>query len=267
MTMNFKPDFKNVLVLENQYYKDYLTNLFGLMLETDFYLKNSSNDFIDDTESIATVRAKSAGIVACTAELQFLVSEFSSLSVSFELPEGEEFDVGDTVCIIKGSAKEILSLERCFLNLFTRACGIAWKAKEYKAKVTNASVLMTRKCLLGLFDKKAGSVGGALTHRLNLNDAVMFKDNHFAVSDLSKIEIPSAARFIDVEANSVEQIGHVLSFYKTLDLDLPKIAMLDNFSPQEIDEILKTYDFGGVYVEVSGGINLDNISWSCSVAA
>ena len=219
MTMNFKPDFKNVLVLENQYYKDYLTNLFGLMLETDFYLKNSSNDFIDDTESIATVRAKSAGIVACTAELQFLVSEFSSLSVSFELPEGEEFDVGDTVCIIKGSAKEILSLERCFLNLFTRACGIAWKAKEYKAKVTNASVLMTRKCLLGLFDKKAGSVGGALTHRLNLNDAVMFKDNHFAVSDLSKIEIPSAARFIDVDPNS-DLLNKIVELAQKLAKDL-----------------------------------------------
>lgn len=258
--MSFKPDFSKDLVLDNKYYSEFLRDLFELMLKTDSYLENNSNNFLKGRNVSASVIAKSVGVLACNDELKFMIQEFTSLSISFSFKEGYEFSENDTLCTLEGDAFELLSVERVFMNLLTRACGIAYNANSFASSVETAEVLMTRKCLLSLFDKKAGSVGGVYTHRLNLDHAVMLKDNHQFLGGKPNVDSFKDVDFVEVEVSSADMIEDTLSWLKEIASVENKIIMFDNFTPDEVVRALKSFDFTGSYVEVSGGITLKNIA-------
>jgi nicotinate-nucleotide pyrophosphorylase (carboxylating) len=258
--MVFQPNYSDELVIENDVYRSYLLELFELLLKYDLGHDNLSNSYFQSTDSIAKVKSKSRGMLACRSELEFLVSTFTNASVEFLLNDGEFFIENDLICILSGEAKDILTIERIFLNLLSRACGISLRANDYVQSLNTSSVLMTRKCLLGLYDKKAGSIAGAFTHRLNLSDAIMFKDNHHSLFEMEDIFISDRARFIDIECSSQQELERTLKFYSNSKIEIPKIIMLDNFSPEEVRLLIKNYDFLDIYLEVSGGITLSNIA-------
>ena len=87
---------------------------------------------------------------------------------------------------ITGNAGKILTCERTALNHFTRMSGIATQTNELVKKIPKKTKLYaTRKTAPGLryFDKEAVEIGGGKKHRLRLDEMVMIKDNHIAVSD------------------------------------------------------------------------------------
>ena len=63
-----------------------------------------------------------------------------------------------------------------------RLCGIATKTQKFVDHTQNYNfkVLDTRKMTPGLrqFEKFAVAVGGGYNHRMDLNSAVLIKDNH-----------------------------------------------------------------------------------------
>jgi nicotinate-nucleotide pyrophosphorylase (carboxylating) len=124
-------------------------------------------------------------------------------------------------------------------------------------------IAATRKTTPGfrVFEKKAVFLGGGDTHRFNLSDAVLIKDNHIKILGLEEClrrakERASFTKKIEVE---VESQGDMIKAAK----GGADIIMFDNMAPEEIArgvELLMEKGLRGhMLLEASGGITLDNI--------
>ena len=98
--------------------------------------------------------------------------------------------------------RNILLGERAALNCIARASGVATEARRacQAAQGWHGRVLGTRKTTPGfrLVEKYALAVGGAGTHRHNLSDTVMLKDNHiWAIGSISEVSQVFMSQLVD----------------------------------------------------------------------
>ncbi len=182
--------------------------------------------------------------------------------------DGAKIAKGTDVLTVQGSSRSILKGERTALNLLMRMSGISTRTNQFIEKLGGLSktvrISSTRKTVPGLryFDKKAVVIGGGISHRVRLDQLILIKDNHIAVVGTVKKAIEKARsvygnkRKIECEVNDFS--GIVEAIRSGAD-----IVMLDNFKPEEVKESLdKVRKLGlrdKIIIEVSGGINLDNI--------
>ena len=131
--------------------------------------------------------AKEAGVIAglpVAARVFALLSE----QVSFEakVDESEVAEQGQPIALIEGPLDALLTGERVALNLAMRLSGIATLTRQYVEKIADlpTQLVDTRKTTPGLrlLEKYATQVGGAVNHRMGLDDGVMIKDNHIAAA-------------------------------------------------------------------------------------
>ena len=179
--------------------------------------------------------------------------------------DGNLLSSGDVLAMVAGSARDILSRERVMLNLIQRLCGIATLSRKY-AKIANpfnVMILDTRKTTPGLrlFEKYAVAIGGSYNHRLNLSDGILIKDNHIIAAGSITWAVESAQKSnanlpIELEVDNIDQIKEAL-----------KIGvdgfLLDNMDAKTIrlavSIIRKSENGDDIFIEASGGINLENI--------
>jgi len=215
----------------------------------------------------AEVLSKEAGVVAGIEETTVL-AESLGLSVKVLVSDGEETKKGQVMLKIFGDARTILSAERTMLNLLSRMSGIATATRKLVEKVRkarlNTRIAATRKTAPGLlyFDKKAVFIGGGDPHRLHLDDMVLIKDNHLAVSENIETAVQLAkqnasfTRKIEVE---VTKVADALKAAKAG----ADVIMLDNFSPKLIRETIGLLKEAGfhekILLEASGGITQENL--------
>ncbi len=191
---------------------------------------------------------------------------FNNDKVIFFKKEGTACKNGEIIATIEAQAEILLSKERVLLNLLQRLSGIATLTNKYIQTLNKASIkiLDTRKTTPGirLFEKYAVNIGGGHNHRLDLKDGVMFKDNHLIITrnlhesiKLFKADYPE--KKIQIEVDTPNQLRDILK-----DLETPIDAvLLDNMSSNEVKEcstILRN-SLTNCFIEVSGGITLDNI--------
>lgn len=266
-------DFKNQLHLKNPAYlkavkqyvwQTYLNDL-GKRgdMTTQVFLKNSKEMVT------AEVIMKQKGVLAGMLEAKWLLSRLG-LELVDERFEGEVILKGEVIMRIQGPANKILGVERTLLNLLQRMSGIATKTQELTAKLPpSIKLLATRKTLWGELDKRAATVGGAATHRLNLADAILVKENHFALSEDPKkslkwvIKKHQKVHFIDVEVESPEEAFELIDYLDEIkvkpEIRKKMVFMLDNFTPTKVKKALPQLKRAGVTIEVSGGISESNI--------
>jgi len=179
--------------------------------------------------------------------------------------DGSPFAVGDTLAVVTGPARAVLTAERIGLNFVQRMAGIATLTSRYVAEVahTGARIADTRKTTPGLraVERQAVRDGGGHNHRFSLSDAVMVKDNHLAVLTASGMSITQAlestiARLshtthVEVEVDRLDQIDPVLAAGVGT-------IMLDNFS---LDDLRTGVELiaGRAQVEASGGVTLATV--------
>jgi nicotinate-nucleotide pyrophosphorylase (carboxylating) len=183
------------------------------------------------------------------------------IEVENHYKDGRIVPAGGVICHISGSLSVILKAERTALNFIQRMSGIATLTRRYVEKVgaEKAKVLDTRKTVPGLrsFDKYAVRMGGGLNHRFGLYDAILIKDNHIeAAGSITKaVELAkkNASRGIRVEVE-VENLDHVDEAIRAG----ADAILLDNMSTDEIRKAVNKVS-GRIPVEVSGGVNLENI--------
>ncbi len=212
------------------------------------------------------VKEKGGLLLAGISEVKLLFS-ILDLETKENFKDGEWVNFGDTILTVYGDAGLILMSERTALNLLMRMCGIATLTRNLSEKIkklgVKTKISATRKVAPGLlyFDKKAVKIGGGDTHRMHLEDAILIKDNHIAlVGGLENaINLAKRASFtkkIEIEVRDKEQAVEAT----LLGAD---IIMLDNFSPQEVEETLKILREKGlrekVIIEVSGGVTEENL--------
>lgn len=219
-----------------------------------------------DLQGRAYIQVKAAGVVAGTeAARRVFLKVDPSLSVEVLIKDGTKVKPGDIIVTVSGTISSILKSERVALNFLQRLSGIATQTARYVAKTrgTRAVITETRKTTPGLrtLEKYAVRMGGGKNHRLDLADAVLIKDNHFAALKalgMSYREIVAKARQnaspgmkVEAEAKTVQEA-----------LDAAEAGadtvMLDNMSRDDMRHAVNMLA-GRVKIEASGGITLDNV--------
>lgn len=217
----------------------------------------------------AVIRANEEGILAGIQEAVWFLKKLG-IKILKAGKDGVRIRRGNSVLEMEGRASVILGAERTLLNLLQRMSGVATKTKKLSVKMPKGiRLLATRKTLWGLLDKRAVSLGGAGTHRLHLNDAILIKENHIALaSDLKKsfkraFQWSKKVRFSEIEFESPREVENFLNIYPALKKYLREgdeiVIMLDNFTPHDIRKVIKPLARAGIFVELSGGINESNI--------
>ncbi|MBU0727116.1 carboxylating nicotinate-nucleotide diphosphorylase [Patescibacteria group bacterium] len=210
------------------------------------------------------------GIMAGMYEAEWFLKKIG-IKILKKIEDGSVIKPGDVVLKVSGSANKILSVERTLLNLIQRMSGVATSTNRLASKLPkNIKLLATRKTIWGLMDKRAAALGGAATHRLNLNDAVLIKENHLALTDNWKKSFKKVLkknlkiRFVEIEMESNEEVDYFLEVYdelkKEFSIKQKIVVMLDNFKPDEIKKAVPKLKKAGIHIELSGGISERNIS-------
>ena len=213
----------------------------------------------------AYIISKDEGILAGNDIIRQLFEE-NGVKVTFWMADGTKISNKDLLMSVVGDARTILLLERTALNLLMRMSGVASAANHYVNIVKGCDVRIagTRKTApaIGKFDKYALNVGGADTHRFSLDDMVLIKDNHIATCEspldaLKKAkENTSFSKKIEIEVETLKDAVECVQ-------NGADIVMLDNMSPGEVKEVIDELNKLNIrqnsLIEVSGGINEDNI--------
>lgn len=214
----------------------------------------------------AEIITKENGLVAGIEET-IILAELLGLKSATHVVDGNEIVKNQILMSFSGNAQTILSVERTILNLLSRMSGIATITRKVINKLRKSKLdtklAATRKTVPGLsyFDKKAVFIGGGDTHRLNLADMVLIKDNHITITGNIQNAIIKAkkrtsfSKKIEVEATKIDEV--MLAAKAGVD-----IIMLDNFTPKKIKEAVnllkKEGYYGKLLLEASGGINFEN---------
>jgi len=178
--------------------------------------------------------------------------------VHLSATSGMRIAAGEPIAWVRGGARTLLECERVALNFLQRLSGIATVARQYADAVNGirCKVLDTRKTTPGLrrLEKMAAAAGGITNHRMGLFDAVLIKNNHVAAAGSVRVALERAFKAglpVEIEVHSHAELEEALACGA-------KWILLDNFSPQEAAEHIRFID-GRAQVELSGGINLENI--------
>ena len=209
--------------------------------------------------------AKEAGVIAglpiTTRIFQLLSERVGFVAV---VAEGEPCQRGQLVARVDGSIEALLLGERVALNLAMRLSGIATLTRKYAEQISDlpAQLVDTRKTTPGLriLEKYATQVGGAINHRMGLDDAVMIKDNHIAVAGgiaeaIARVRLHMPYPLsIEVETETLEQVQQALQHQAD-------IIMLDNMPLDMMRQAVQMIRHSNdrIKIEASGNITLETI--------
>lgn len=237
------------------------------MVKEDLGFYDITTEFVQDKKVKAEIISKTNGIVSGIYELKTLFNLFE-IKVTEYVGDGEKIKKNQKIFLLNGRSRDILIVERTALNILSRMSGITTLTNEFvvKTKKTNplVKIAATRKTtpLFGYFEKKAVKIGGGDTHRLNLSDAVLIKNNHLKLFDNVVDAIKTAKKNtsfthkIEIEVSNIKDA--ILAAGNGAD-----IIMLDDMSVADVKKTIYELKKQGlrdrVIIEASGGISLENI--------
>lgn len=240
---------------------DYEIKLLKEWIEKDNNFFDIASYELRNKETTAEILLKNSNVVVSGMEIiERLLNEFN-IESEFYYNDGDKLD--ETIIgKIKGNAYNILIVERTMLNVLSLMSAISTKTYNLVSKISGKTKLAaTRKVFPGLgnLEKLAVIHGGGNTHRWNLSESIMIKDNHIAL-------------YGGIE-NAINAVKSYKSFTKKIEIEVENekdaflaaknnvdIIMLDNFSSENARKTAKKLKekYPHIIVEVSGGINEEN---------
>jgi len=214
-------------------------------------------------EASAKIVAKSKGVVAGVVYINRL-AELENLSIQWLKKDGESFVFGEILAHINADSHSLLKCERTILDMLLHASSIATLTRKYVDVIEpfGVKLLDTRKTrpLLRVFEKYATRTGGAVNHRMGLDDSLMIKDTHLKTIQNLKTYIQNARKKIPFTAK-IEVEAESLSVAKEAMQAKCDIVMCDNMTPKEVEEVVVFRDanYPHILLEVSGNISLKTI--------
>lgn len=220
-----------------------------------------------DATAVADVVPRADGVFAGTACATEAFAQLdAAVDVSWNAADGDVIAAGQIVGTVSGSMAAILTGERTALNFLCHLSGVASITRRFvdaAAAGGSARVWDTRKTTPGLrtLEKAAVRAGGAVNHRGNLSEWVMFKDNHLALLGIGAAVAAAKAtwpgKLVHVEATDLDQLA------EALDAGADAV-LLDNMTPEEAKAAVDLADewaaqHGGrrPLLECSGGITIE----------
>lgn len=221
----------------------------------------------NDAIGKAKLICKESGVLAGVALAEIIFKRIDpELKINIFIQDGSEVNKGDIAFEISGKSQSILKSERLVLNFMQRMSGIATKTSKLSSLIKEypTKLLDTRKTTPGirLMEKWAVKIGGGYNHRFALYDMIMIKDNHVDYAGGIQKAIERTHEYlksknkdlkIEIEVRNMTELNQVLS------IGAVDRIMLDNFSPNEIQEALQLIDRTKFETEASGNINENNI--------
>ena len=221
--------------------------------------------------------ARQPGIVAGLdlAALAFRLVD-PAIAMELRLADGSAVAAGETIAMVSGPARGLLTAERTALNLLCHMSGIATATAAMVRAVRGhrARISCTRKTTPGLraLDKYAVRAGGGSNHRFGLDDAILIKDNHIALAGSLRLAVERARAHaghmvrIEVEVDTLAELDAALA----LGVDA---VLLDNMSLDDLAAAVTTVA-GRAVTEASGrvtpatapaiaatGVDLISVGW------
>lgn len=231
-----------------------------------------------ELQASAEVCARSTGIAAGVELLPWMIEALDvSLNYQLKITDGNAFSPDQSLAILHGNARDILTCERILLNFLGRLCGIATWTQQHVSIIEHLETQLydTRKTTPGWrrLEKYATRCGGAVNHRSGLYEAFMVKDNHLACEAhqtgelLSPSEVVRKLRefsknsdntkpdtIVEIEVDTLEQLEEALDAH-------PDIVLLDNMSVETLREAvaMRNSKSPRVQLEASGGITQETL--------
>ena len=213
--------------------------------------------------SSAKIIAKSEGVVAGVKYIDVL-AELEGIEISWLKCDTQRFEKGDLIATLKADSHTLLRCERTILDMLLHASSIATLTDKYVQIIApyGVKLLDTRKTrpLLRVFEKYATRKGGAVNHRMGLDDSLMIKDTHLKTIknlkeyiELARKNIPFTAK-IEIEAETFVIAKEAMEAHCD-------IVMCDNMTPEQIQEVVeyRNEHFPHILLEASGNISLETI--------
>jgi nicotinate-nucleotide pyrophosphorylase (carboxylating) len=188
------------------------------------------------------------------------------VEVTWAAVDGDAIAAGRSIGTVSGPMASVLTGERTALNFLCHLAGIATTTRRFveaAAAGGSARIWDTRKTTPGLrtLQKAAVRAGGAVNHRGNLSDWVMFKDNHLEVLGIAEAVASARAtwpgRLVHVEATGLAEVVQALEAGADA-------VLLDNMTPEEakaavdlVDDWVATRGGARPLLECSGGITVE----------
>lgn len=187
-----------------------------------------------------------------------------SIVIDWLKQDGDLVHPQQIVCSLQGHTRALLTAERCGLNFLQTLSGTATATRKlmHRMRGTHAQLLDTRKTLPGLrqAQKYAVRCGGGNNHRMGLYDAYLIKENHIQacgsiMAAVQQARAQSDDRKIEVEVEDLSELQQAIA-------SEADIALLDNFDIAQVEQaiLIRDQHNSGLKLEVSGDINMDNIS-------
>lgn len=220
----------------------------------------------EEAEAAATLASRAEGVLAgrkCVDATFMAVDD--TIEVAWAADDGAALAPGTVVATVTGPLASMLTAERTALNFAGHLSGIATLTRRFVAAVGDDGPVIwdTRKTTPGLrsLEKAAVRAGGGASHRGNLSEWVMLKDNH--LTHLPIADAVAAARHawpgrtIHVECDTLEQATTAASAGADA-------LLLDNMAPDEVTEAVAAarahLDGRPCLIEASGGITLATVA-------
>ena len=178
-----------------------------------------------------------------------------TIQIDWQVADGDRVAAKQTLFEAQGSARSLLTFERCALNFLQCLSGTATISSHYASMVahTGVKLLDTRKTIPGLrkAQKYAVSCGGCYNHRVGLYDAFLIKENHIAACGgitqaVQTARLQSPGKPAEVEVETLAELQ------QAIDAGADTI-MLDNFNLDDMRTAV-TLAGGKAKLEASGGI-------------
>ena len=214
-----------------------------------------SEDVIADAEVVSREPAIVCGIPWFNEVYRQIDDD---VRIQWNVMEGDTVEPNQCLVTLGGSARSLVTGERCALNWLQLLSGTATEVGRCVKALsgTQTELLDTRKTIPGLrqAQKYAVKIGGGRNHRMGLYDAYLIKENHIASCGSIKRAIERARELFPEKQIEVE-VEQFLELEEAL-LAGADIIMLDNF---DLEEMRKAVVFvnGQAKLEVSGNVDIE----------
>lgn len=226
----------------------------------------------EDITTNAIVKEETMGEVQLICKENGVLSGIQVFARTFQLldskteifskyKDGDEIYSGEIIATVQGNMRVLLSGERTALNFLQRMSGIATYTREVVALLeeTKTKLLNTRKTTpnMRVFEVSAVKDGSGVSHRYNLSDGILIKDNHInAAGSIKKaVDLVRAyspfIRKIEVEVENLEMVKEALDAGAD-------IIMLDNMDLELMKKAVTMIN-GKAITESSGNLTKENI--------
>lgn len=256
----------------------WLTDHIQEALEEDHASRDATTRQLEEpqTEVNASLISREQGILAGLDVFRKTFKTLASMqnqsdNVTFDAKhqDGDSVEKSESIGTINGPANLVLPAERVALNYLQQMSGMATVTNELVqiAAPHDIRVLDTRKTVphYRKFQKYAVGVGGGENHRMNLEEAIMVKDNHKIISG----GLDSYLRGLRTDKPVVVEIHDQSELDTLIELDSNDsdifdidIIMLDNFTCDAVKKAVGTTP-DRYKLEISGGITRENIESYC----